>query len=296
MAATKYSFTISTATLRGSVNTDSLKKEIQASQITIALNNGSEGQIETGGDTLDIWFANALSAGEQTLLTNIVGAHDSLKDAAGPKEGSGFVYNKTWAEMKSILDNNNLYFDYEDKGALRIITTKRNATSVYVCEMPIVASPAPGSDQHDFETNYMLKAGEKKYCYWTERNVFDKNAVSTYLFRLKNYCDAGNTPVDAFVFKGFFSVDENAVRGDKLTAAIVDHDNVFGMGVDAVVGYLVRKALLDGGKQRIDINPPSVDYIVNKKRIPAPFYVQLVYESQNQTNDVDVIVGIEYEY
>lgn len=296
MAATKYSFTINTQTLRGSVNTDALKQEIQASHISIALNNGSEGQIETGGNILDIWFAAALSESEQTILTNIVAAHDSLKSSAGPEKGSGFVYSKTWAEMKSILDNNNLYFDYEDKDALRIITTKRNATSVYVCEMPIVASPAPGSDQHDFETNYMSKAGERTYCYWTERNTFTKNTTSTFLFRLKDYCGAGNTPVDAFVFKGFFSTDENVVRGDTLIAAIVDHDNVLGMGVDTIIGYLIRKATLDGGKQRIDVHPPSVDYIVNKKRVPAPFWVMLVYESQNTTNDVNVIAGIEYEY
>lgn len=296
MAATKYSFTISTQTLRGSVNSNTLKEEIQAAQISIALNNGNEGQISTGGDTLDVWFAAALSAGEQIILTDLVAAHDSLKQTNSGEVGDGFIFKKTWAELKSILDSNNLYFDYEDKNTTRIITTRRNATSMYVCEMPIVTVAAPGSDQYEFEQNYASKAGEKTYCYWAERNSFENAATSEYVFRLKDYCGAGNTPIDAFVFKGFISVDENAVRGDILTAAIVDHDNVLGYGVDTVVGYLVRKMLLDGGKQNIPTMPPSVDYIVNKKRIPAAFWIKMTYTSQHQTNNVDLIAGIEYEY
>lgn len=297
MAATKYSFTISVETLRGSVDLDLLKQEIQQSQISIALNNGSEGQISAGGDALEIWFAASLSTDEQTILTNLINTHDSLK-ANSEKliEAGSVTFKKTWAELKAILDANNLYFDYEDKGAIRYITTRRNVNTGYICEMPIVPVAAPGSDQHDFETNYASKAGEKTYCYWTERNAFEKGITSKYLFRLKDYCGTGNNPVDAFVFKGFVAVDENAMRGDTLIAAIVDHDNVLGMGVDTVVGYLIRKATLEGGRQRLEILPPSVDYIVNKKRVPAPFWIELTYTSQHQTNDVDVIAGIEYEY
>lgn len=297
MAATKYSFLIDTDTLRGSVNSDLLKKEIQSSQIAVALNNGNEGQISTGGNTLDIWFAASLSGSEEIILTNLIAAHDSYKVANDELiTGGGVTFRKTWAELKAILDSNNLYFDYEDKGTVRYITTRRNANSAYICEMPIVQVAAPGSDQHDFETNYASKAGEKTYCYWTERNSFENGVTSHHTFRLKDYCGVGNTPVDAFVFKGFIAVDENALRGDTLVAAIVDHDNVLGYGVDTVVGYLIRKATLEGGKQRLEILPPSIDYIVNKKRVPAAFWIKLSYTSQHLTNNVDMIAGIEYEY
>ena len=49
---------------------DHLGEEIQNSAITIALD-----YISISGDTVDIWFKDALSSGEQTILTAVVAAH-----------------------------------------------------------------------------------------------------------------------------------------------------------------------------------------------------------------------------
>jgi hypothetical protein len=70
MAATKYTYSIANDTANGIVNVDSLTQEVNAAAIAEDVDH-----INTVGDVLDIWFPNALSAGDQTTLTNTVAAH-----------------------------------------------------------------------------------------------------------------------------------------------------------------------------------------------------------------------------
>ena len=72
MASTKYSYSIS-ADFPGTVETDKLVTEIAASSIATSLD-----RIDTDGNTIDIWFSAALSAGDKTTLDN---------DATGPSGG-----------------------------------------------------------------------------------------------------------------------------------------------------------------------------------------------------------------
>lgn len=67
---TKYTYSIATDTANGKVNSTTLSDEIAASSIIIALDH-----IDTGGDVLDIWFRDVLSAPDQTTLTSVVNAH-----------------------------------------------------------------------------------------------------------------------------------------------------------------------------------------------------------------------------
>jgi len=70
MAATKYSFSISTDFPNHKVATDRLSQEIIDSTITIALD-----YINTSGNDCDVWFKDALPVGDQTTLDGIVSAH-----------------------------------------------------------------------------------------------------------------------------------------------------------------------------------------------------------------------------
>jgi hypothetical protein len=70
MAATKYTYSISTDFPNGKVATDRLTDEIQGSAIVTALES-----IVTGGDDCDVWFKEALSTGDETILDGIVAAH-----------------------------------------------------------------------------------------------------------------------------------------------------------------------------------------------------------------------------
>jgi hypothetical protein len=74
-----YDYTISTAFPNAKVAPDRLTSEIQASSITVAIDN-----ISTVGDTCAVSFKAALSAGEQTTLAALVAAHSgvALADAA----------------------------------------------------------------------------------------------------------------------------------------------------------------------------------------------------------------------
>lgn len=70
MAATKYTYSISTDFPNHAVATDRLLSEVRASAIVTAVD-----YINTSGDDCDIWFKDALSAGDETVLDGIVAAH-----------------------------------------------------------------------------------------------------------------------------------------------------------------------------------------------------------------------------
>src|SRR5574338_92962 len=70
MPATKYTYSISTDFPNQIVATDRLSVEIDNSAIVTALD-----YINTSGDDCDIWFKDALSGGDQTILDGLVAAH-----------------------------------------------------------------------------------------------------------------------------------------------------------------------------------------------------------------------------
>ena len=71
MAATKYTYSISSDFPNQKVNSEKLTQQIEASAIATALD-----YVNTDGDECDIWFADALSGGDETLLDGIVASHD----------------------------------------------------------------------------------------------------------------------------------------------------------------------------------------------------------------------------
>lgn len=71
MALTKYDYAISTGTLNGHLNENDLANEIMGSDIVSALSH-----VGKSGDQVEIWFKEAISAADQTLLTVIVASHE----------------------------------------------------------------------------------------------------------------------------------------------------------------------------------------------------------------------------
>lgn len=69
--STKYTYSISNDFPNEAVAPDKLESEISDSSITVALD-----YINTNGDDCEIWFKADLTAGQQTTLANVVGAHD----------------------------------------------------------------------------------------------------------------------------------------------------------------------------------------------------------------------------
>ena len=68
--STKYTYTISIDTANGLVDSDRLELDIDGSSLVTGLD-----YIETASDVLDVWMKDALSAPDQTTLTNVVAAH-----------------------------------------------------------------------------------------------------------------------------------------------------------------------------------------------------------------------------
>jgi hypothetical protein len=70
MADTKYTYSLANDTATGALNNGDLTSEIQASAIVIALKT-----IDLEADILDIWFKDALSTGDKSILDSLVSAH-----------------------------------------------------------------------------------------------------------------------------------------------------------------------------------------------------------------------------
>ncbi|RLC88631.1 MAG: hypothetical protein DRJ03_01795 [Chloroflexi bacterium] len=106
MAAMKYTYSIAEDFPNQLVSPDRLTLEIQESAIVTALDF-----IGTSGDVCDIWFKDALTAGDQTILDSIVAAHSGeiLPDVAQtviidePKSPSGIPRNEPQPREGSSL-------------------------------------------------------------------------------------------------------------------------------------------------------------------------------------------------
>lgn len=80
MPATKYTYDVTNDTLNGKVNLVDIENEVHTSSIVTAFDRREStggtinGDVLTGG-SLDLWFKDTLSTGDQTTLSGIVSAH-----------------------------------------------------------------------------------------------------------------------------------------------------------------------------------------------------------------------------
>lgn len=111
MAQTKYTYSIANDTLNGAVYLTTLKAEIQSSAILIAYDYGQK-----FGDVLDLYFKDALSAGDQTILDGIVAAHTGVI----PDDVIKYQEFLTQAPLKTKWTGKNMLF------------TKDSETHLYV--------------------------------------------------------------------------------------------------------------------------------------------------------------------
>lgn len=115
MAATKYSYDISTDILSAAVDSTRLTHEIQDSSISTSLQH-----IDTYGDVLDVWFVDALSAADKTVLDGdtsapaggIIGAHSGIP----------------WPQYRPV----SYYAPFEpvDAGVIKVVANGRPAVEV----------------------------------------------------------------------------------------------------------------------------------------------------------------------
>jgi hypothetical protein len=81
MPATKYTYDVANDTLNGKVNLVDIEDEVRVSSIVTAfdrrvtIGGTIDRDVLTGG-SLDLWFKDALSGGDQTALSGIVAAHE----------------------------------------------------------------------------------------------------------------------------------------------------------------------------------------------------------------------------
>lgn len=214
--------------------------------------------------------------------------------------------DKTWAELKTILVSNSLYYDYEDVwdpdtspavGYRRVIS-QRNAYTIYKADMPIIddqdAAYGTGDyvDQKDFDDNYLAGAGERTYL----MRSFTQTAAAGVTTDLDmKMTDEYSADITAFVFDGAVYTDSNAVWGDSLSVTMVDVDNVLGYGAGTVLGALILGKHIVAGAQSHFINPPSIDFKKSVKKIPQGVYLRVSYTSTGVAA-VGFAVDIEYEY
>jgi hypothetical protein len=81
MAATKYTFSISTDFPNHKVASDRLLSEVQASVIVTAID-----RVDTDGDACNVWFKDILGSSDETALDGIVAAHSGEPLPADPTQ------------------------------------------------------------------------------------------------------------------------------------------------------------------------------------------------------------------
>ncbi len=204
------------------------------------------------------------------------------------------MFSKTWAEMKEILDSNNLYFDYDDEPEReqRVVVAPRNSTIGYECYMLLFDSADPryaGSDCKDFDDNYSARAGEKTT--YIKSWKFDNLAagITANDFRLDN--PAGEN-IDGWIFRANLCIDGHA-HGDTLKFQIIDVDNILGGGAGELVAECMS-IIVAASKSYYEFCPTAVDFYNPKKRVLTGLYLRLRYNAQNA--GVNLIATMNYEY
>ncbi len=115
MAATKYSYSISNDIIAGAVSLERLTNEIDDSSIATALDH-----LSSYDDTLDVWFADALSAGDKTTLDG---------DTTNPCGGIIGNHSGTpWPQFRPIYWYSP--FKAVDAGVMEVIANGRPAVEV----------------------------------------------------------------------------------------------------------------------------------------------------------------------
>jgi hypothetical protein len=112
MAATKYTYSITNDFPNDLVASNKLSIEIEASSIV-----GTLERIDTVGDDCDIWFADALSGGDQTTLNGLVAAHSgseytSVKDGYLYSEAESSTTGTAWLQKAYYAVGNVAAGDY----------------------------------------------------------------------------------------------------------------------------------------------------------------------------------------
>ena len=111
MPATKYTYSIAGDFPGGAVNTSKLDAEIRNSAIVTAI-----GRITTSGDIIDIWFKDALSSGDKTVLDG---------DTTGPAGGLIAAHDNTTSQTitsVALVDNTGVGhpIKFDSEGFMRV--------------------------------------------------------------------------------------------------------------------------------------------------------------------------------
>jgi hypothetical protein len=201
--------------------------------------------------------------------------------------------SKTWQEFRDILDNNNLYFDYDEDSIHIKLFCQRNSMISYDC---VIKKEEPtNADETEFRNNYQYKAGEKTYLF----NSWNFTATKNTSTELKVYLtDPEEDLVDSFLYKGSLHTDSNAVFGDLIEIdAVIDIPNP--ENEEETIPFLIQKIVrryTNDGTNVINLIPGSYDYTSYKKKVPEGVYLRVTYTSTGTENDVKVIVNADYEY
>jgi len=143
MAATKYSYSVSADFPNQLVNPTTLTTQIQASAIVIALD-----YIEVTGDDCDIWFKDALSGGDQTILDTVVANHSG---APTPSE-----------TISVAVDNFSTLEEPEGGHVVQRVVVQPGRTGYYMCDRDIKINTAKFSEADALEDLKVIVSTNKR--------------------------------------------------------------------------------------------------------------------------------------
>src|SRR3972149_1826868 len=147
------------------------------------------------------------------------------------------MINVSYQKLIDLIEDNSLFFYYEDDENLRYVIARLNRDICYLSSFELVEIPDPelNPEQYDFEENWKHLAGYGDYC----RMAWMQTMPAAQVTPLNIKIQKDGIDTDAFVFKGKIRVDENAAWQDCIKIKAIDIDNILGYGENTVLQELV---------------------------------------------------------
>jgi hypothetical protein len=197
-------------------------------------------------------------------------------------------FGTDWATLKSFVQARGLSIQYITTPDTYYLWAIDGTAEVY-SQISIVSPTPSGSDQADFETNFMPAGNSSPRGNVVQ--VLGKDSLVLCPFGVSFNAPASQTTTysyaltSAVYLRGGILFASPGTLGDQLTVQIVDVNNILGAGANYVVATYVNGWYVMPGI------PNQIEDVSVSSEIPAGLYVNFLYTNVSSTQATQVIVN-----
>jgi len=196
--------------------------------------------------------------------------------------------NMQWSDLKAFAIARSLSIQYVIANGFYYLAAIDGSMEV-TAQIPIVSPTPSGSDQSDFETNFMPAANSSPRGNVVQ--VLGKDTLVLCPFGVSFSAPANQSTTysyaltSAVFLRGGVLFASPGTLGDQLTVQIVDVNNILGAGANYVVATYVNGWYVMPNQQN------AIEDISVSSEIPAGLYVNFIYNNTSPTQATQVIVN-----